>query len=71
MNRKVALSIVIAFLGVILSAGLVSATTYYVNSTIGEDTNDGSRSTPWRSIWFKGTTWRRWTGLTCATRARC
>ncbi|RLC48584.1 MAG: hypothetical protein DRH70_00725 [Candidatus Coatesbacteria bacterium] len=35
----------------VFSTGLASATTtYYVNSTIGDDTNNGSRSAPWKTI---------------------
>ncbi|HUT03844.1 MAG TPA: right-handed parallel beta-helix repeat-containing protein [bacterium] len=42
-------AVVLAF--AVLSTGLASAsTTYYVNSTIGDDTNDGSRSAPWKTI---------------------
>lgn len=40
----------IALAGVLLSVGLASATTYYVNSTIGDDQNNGSRSRPWKTI---------------------
>jgi len=40
----------LALAGLILLTGLAAATTYYVNSTIGDDQNDGSRSRPWKTI---------------------
>ncbi|MBN2208681.1 MAG: right-handed parallel beta-helix repeat-containing protein [Candidatus Coatesbacteria bacterium] len=40
----------LALAGLILLTGLASATTHYVNGTIGDDQNDGSRSRPWKTI---------------------
>jgi len=48
MRRTFAWAVAVA--GVLLSVGLASATTYYVNSTIGDDQNNGSRSRPWKTI---------------------
>ncbi|MBN1592517.1 MAG: right-handed parallel beta-helix repeat-containing protein [Candidatus Coatesbacteria bacterium] len=50
MNGRFGLSIAVAFIAIILVAWPALATTYYVNGTIGDDTNDGARSTPWRTV---------------------
>ena len=48
MTRPLAWAMAVA--GLILLTGLAAATTYYVNSTIGDDQSDGSRSQPWKTI---------------------